>query len=196
MSFSKKIAILTMSVGAGHVRAAEVIDRVLGESEDAFDVCTLDAIELAPRWFSALYVGPYWWMLRRAPSLWRRLFERRQRKLHRATAPQWVFRRGCRKLLERLRAFAPHLVIATEIGAAEIAALAKREGWTSSPVLAVLTDYHSEPPWAQREIDFYCVASDEARSQLVGWGVSHNRILVSGIPIDPAFVMGYDKAEL
>lgn len=196
MSFPKKVAILTLSVGAGHVRAAEVIERVLGESEEGFDVCTLDAVEAAPRWFRALYVRPYWWMLRRAPSLWRMLFERRQKKLHRATAPQWVFRRGCRKLLERLRAFSPQLVIATEIGAAEIAALAKREGWTSAPVLAVLTDYQSEPPWAQREIDFYCVASEEARSQLIGWGVSPNRLLVSGIPIDPAFVMGYDKAEL
>ena len=196
MSFPKKIAILTLSVGSGHVRAAEVIERAIVEGEEPFEVRTFDAAELGPAWFNLLYVRPYWWMLKRAPGLWRRLFERRQRKRHQATAPRWVFRHGCRKLLDQLKAFAPHLVIATEISAAEIAALAKREGWSNAPVLGVLTDYHSEPPWAQREIDFYCVGSEEARSQLIGWGVSPYRLLVSGIPIDPAFALSYDRAEL
>lgn len=196
MSFPKKIAILTMSVGSGHVRAAEVIERVFNEGEEPFEVQTFDAAALAPAWFDWLYVRPYWWMLRRAPGLWRRLFERRQRKRHQATAPRWVFRYGCRKLFEQLKAFAPNLLIATEIGAAEIAALGKREGWCAGPLLAVLTDFHSEPPWVQREIDFYCVGSEEARSQLIGWGVSPHRLLVSGIPIDPAFALSYDRKEL
>jgi len=196
MSFPKKIAILTMSVGSGHVRAAEVIERVFNEGEEPFEVQTFDAASLGPAWFRALYVRPYWWMLRRAPSLWRRLFERRQRKRHQATAPRWVFRYGCRRLFEQLKAFAPNLLIATEIGAAEIASLGKREGWCAGPLLAVLTDFHSEPPWVQREVDFYCVASEEARSQLIGWGVSPHRLLVSGIPIDPAFALNYDRKDL
>jgi processive 1,2-diacylglycerol beta-glucosyltransferase len=196
MSFPKKIAILTLSVGSGHVRAAAAVERALVEGEDPFEVRTFDAAEAAPKWFDWLYVRPYWWMLKRAPGLWRRLFERRQRKRHRATAPDWVFRHGCRRLLEQLKAYAPNLVIATEISAAEVAALARREGWCNTPVLAVFTDYHSEPPWAQREIDFYCVGSEEARSQLISWGVSPNRILVSGIPIDPSFALNYDRTEL
>jgi processive 1,2-diacylglycerol beta-glucosyltransferase len=60
----------------------------------------------------------------------------------------------------------------------------------------VQTDFQTEPPWVQPEIDVYCVASEEARSQLTGWGISPNRILLCGIPIDPAFGVSFDKSEL
>jgi processive 1,2-diacylglycerol beta-glucosyltransferase len=196
MSLPKRILILTLSVGWGHVSAAEVIRRALLDGTDNVVVQVVDALELARRWFSWVYVDSYWWMLRRAPWMWRRLFERRQRKRHRATAPAWVFRRGCVEVLRRIKFFAPHEVIVTEIGAAEVAALAKREGWFSAPILAVQTDFQTEPPWVQREIDMYCVGSEEARRQLIGWGVSANRILVCGVPIDPSFALPFEVAEL
>ncbi|MGD0456977.1 MAG: glycosyltransferase [Terriglobia bacterium] len=193
---SKRIFILTLSVGAGHVRAAEVVQRALYDCIDPVEVRLLDALKVARSWFLTLYVRPYWWLLRRAPGLWRWLFERRQKKLHSATAPRWVFRHGCREVLEQLKAYAPHLVIANEIGALEIAALGKREGWFYAPILAVQTDFQAEPPWVQPEVDVYCVASEEARSQLVHWGISPNRILVCGIPVDPVFGIPFDKTEL
>jgi len=187
---------LTLSVGWGHVRAAEVIERALLDGGENVEVRTFDAIEKARPWFRWLYVDTYWWMLRHAPGLWRRLFERRQRKAHRATAPHWVFRRGCAETLRQLKAFSPHLVIATEIGAAEIAALGKREGWFNSPILAVQTDFQTEPPWVQREIDVYGIGSEESKAQLIGWGVSPNRIVLCGIPIDPAFALAFEESEV
>jgi processive 1,2-diacylglycerol beta-glucosyltransferase len=193
---SKRIFILTLSVGAGHVRAAEVLQRALYACIDPVEVRLLDVLKVARPWFLTLYVRPYWWLLRRAPGLWRWLFERRQKKLHRATAPRWVFRRGCREVLEQLKAYAPHLVIANEIGAVEIAALGKRERWFYAPIMAVQTDFQTEPPWVQGEVDVYCVGSEEARSQLVNWGISPNRILVCGIPVDPALSVSFDKSEL
>jgi processive 1,2-diacylglycerol beta-glucosyltransferase len=196
MTGAKRIAILTLSVGAGHARATQIIQRALLDGGENVEVRCLDAVELGRAWFRWLYVDSYWLMLRYAPALWRRLFERRQRKRHRATAPHWLFRRGCAEVLHRLKTFAPHLVIATEIGAAEIAALGKREGYFNSPVLAVQTDFQGEPPWAQREIDVYVVASEEAKSQLIGWGVSANRVVLCGIPIDPAFGLAFDEGEM
>ncbi len=196
MTGRKRIAILTLSVGSGHVRAAEVIQAALLDGAENLEVRTLDVLDLARPWFRRVYVDSYWWMLRNAPGLWRRLFERRQQKGHRATAPHWVFRRGCVEVFKQLKAFAPNLVIATEIGAAEIAALGKREGWFSAPILAVQTDFQTEPPWVQREIDVYGIASEEAKKQLIGWGVSPNRIVVCGIPIDPAFALAFDREEV
>ncbi len=160
------------------------------------DIRNLDAIALSEPWFPWLYVKPYWWMLRYKRDAWRWLYEWRQRGQHRATAPRWVFRRGCVRVLRELQSFSPHLVVVTEIGAAEIAALGKREGWFSAPILAVLTDFQAEPPWVQPEIDFYCVATEQAKSQLVGWGISAHRVLISGIPIDPAFALPFERPEM
>lgn len=192
----KRIAVVTLSVGSGHVRAGEIIQRVLQDGAENIQVRSLDVLELARPWFLALYVQSYWLMLRHAPWMWRWLFERRQKRRHRSTAPAWMFRRGCAEVLQQLKSFSPHLVIAAEIGAAEIAALGKREAWFSAPILAVSTDFHAEPPWVQREIDVYCVGSDEAKSQLIEWGVSQNRIFISGIPIDPSFALPFDKDDL
>ena len=196
MNPAKRIAIVTLRVGAGHLRAAEAVHKALVDGGNELEVRTLDVVELSRPWFRWLYVESYWWMLRHVPGLWRRLFERRQQKRHRSTAPHGIFRRGCRKVFEQLKNFSPHQVIVTEIGAAEIAALAKREGWFNCPILAVQTDFQTEPPWVQREIDVYCVGSEEARTQLVGWGVSLNRVVVCGIPVDSAFALAFDKAEL
>ncbi len=194
--FLKKVAILTLSVGSGHVRATEVLQRALLDGGENVEVRTFDALELARPWFVALYVRPYWWMLRCAPWMWRRLYERRQRKRHRATAPRWVFRRGCVEVLRQLKAFAPQLVMVTEVGAAEIAALGKREGWFNAPLLAIQTDFQTEPPWVQPEIDVYCVGGEKAKSQLISWGVSPNRVFLCGIPVDPAFALSFDEPDL
>ncbi|HZO99061.1 MAG TPA: glycosyltransferase [Terriglobia bacterium] len=195
-SVNNRIAILTLSVGAGHVRAAEVIERALSDGENNLDVQTIDALSLARRGFVWAYVNTYWLMLQRAPWLWRWLFETRQKKRHTSTAPHWFFRWGCVEVLRTLRAMEPKLVVVNEIGAAEIAALGKRESWFSCPILAVQTDYQTEPPWVQEEIDAYCVGSEEARAQLLGWGISPNRVFVCGIPIDPTFALSFDKREL
>lgn len=196
MSAVKRILILTLSVGSGHVQASSVIQDAFADGSDVVDVRTLDAIDLSEPWFPWLYVKPYWWMLRYRREIWGALYEWRQQKRHRSTAPQWIFRRGCEKVLRELKSFSPHLVIVTEIAAAEIAALAKREGWFSAPVLAVLTDFHAEPPWVQPEIDYYNVATEQARSQLMSWGVSPQRILISGIPINPVFALPFNKEEV
>jgi len=190
---SQRIAILTMSFGAGHVRASSVIARALGDSHDKVEVRILDALEFAQPWFLWFYVRSYWWMLRHAPNLWRSLYERRHRKRHELTAPRWFFRWGCKRVLQELKSYAPHLIIATEVGAVEIAALGKREGWFNMPILAAQTDFETEPPWVQPEIDFYCVGSGEAKAQLIAWGVSPNRVLVCGIPVDPVFSLPFDK---
>ena len=192
----RRVAILTLSVGSGHVQASSVIGDALKDGGEDVEVVLVDALNLARGWFQWVYVRSYWWMLRHAPGAWRNLFERRNRKQHRATAPQWVFRRGCDKVLEQFRAFNPEIVIATEIAAVEMAAIGKREGWFNAPILAVQTDYQAEPPWVQREVDYYCVGSEEARQQLVGWGASPHRILVSGVPIDPGFALRVDRLEV
>jgi processive 1,2-diacylglycerol beta-glucosyltransferase len=192
----RRIAILTLGVGSGHVRASQAIHQALHDGADNVEARTIDVLDLAEPWFLRLYVHPYWLLVRRAPSVWRRLFEWRQRRWLRKTAPDWIFRRGCRSVLARLQSFRPHLVIVTEMGTARLAALGRREGWFDAPILAAHTDYYSEQAWVKNEIDVHCVGSDEARNQLISWGVSANRIVNCGVPVDAAFALSFDRAEL
>ena len=74
----RRIAILTLSVGSGHVRASEVVGHALLEGGEDVEIQIMDAVSLARPWFVAIYVQSYWWMLRYAPGLWRRLFPSRR----------------------------------------------------------------------------------------------------------------------
>ena len=94
----RRIAILTLGVGAGHLRASQAIHLALHDGADNVEARTIDMLNLAEPWFLRLYAYPHWLMVRRAPALWRRLVEWRQRKQLRKTFPDWFFRRGCQEI--------------------------------------------------------------------------------------------------
>ena len=75
---AQRILVLTLSFGSGHLRAASAIAHELSEQVPGTEVYVLDALENC-RWpFRALYVWPYWMMVRYAPRLWKKLFEARR----------------------------------------------------------------------------------------------------------------------
>lgn len=189
----KRIAILTLGVGPGRLRASQAVHQALHDGVDDVDARTIDVLDLAKPWFYQLYVRrTRCW----ASRWWRWPLHLRQAKRGRSAAFNWVYRRGCGEVLDQLRAFRPHLVIATEVGAAELSALGKREGLFSATLMAAQTDFHTDAPWVKPEIDVYCVANDAAKYQLLNRGVSANRIVTCGIPVDPAFALSFDRAEL
>jgi len=195
MNPRRNIAILTLATGAGDVRVAEVTQRALQDGGDNLDVRTLQGLELGCGWFRYLYGTRFGGVLRRALRQGQRSFPGRQGR-RQASAPDWVFRRGGREVYRRLREPSLHLVIAVERGAAEMAALGKRKGWLGCPIFAVQTELNLEPAWVQREIDVYAVVNEDSRAQLIGWGVSPNRIVQCGFPIEPAFSLPFDRADV
>jgi processive 1,2-diacylglycerol beta-glucosyltransferase len=179
----KRILILTLSFGSGHVVASAAIEEALRAFDSAAEVKVLDCIERGSWWFRALYVWPYWLMIRHAPWLWARLFRTRHEKQHRQTAPRWLFRWGCRQVFREIRQWQPEVLVATEVGACEIASLAKKRGWTQAPLVAVSTDHESEPAWVTGAVDQYFVSTEEVAAKLRRWGVDRRRIVTSGIPV-------------
>lgn len=179
----KRILILTLSFGAGHVMASEAIAESLRRLDRDAEVRVLDCIRLSSLAFRWLYVWPYWMMIRYAPSLWGRLFRARQEKQHQQTAPMWLFRWGCRRVFEEIKMWRPEVIVATEVGACEIASIAIRRGLSQATLLAVATDHEFEPVWVRPEVDRHFVPTTTVAQQLAGWGVEAARIEVSGIPV-------------
>ncbi len=192
----KRIAILTLGVGAGNSRASQAIHQALHDGADNVEARTIDVLDFAEPWFLRFYLYPYWLTIKRVPWVRRKFFEWRHRKRLRRVAPDWLFRHGCRSVLARLQSFRPHLVIVTEACAARLAVIGRRDGWFDAPILAAQTDFCTEPVWVRDEIDVHCVGSEEAKRQMISWGVSVNRILYCGVPIDPSFALSFDRVEL
>jgi len=195
MRKARRILVLTLSFGSGHVRAAQAVARELRRQEPRADVCVCDALEGSRLLFRAFYVWPYWAMVRYAPSLWGRFFSARVARGDEATAPAWAFRLGCAHVFKLIEEFRPQTIVACEVAACELAALAKREGLTGARLVNVITDHEAEPVWVKPEADAYAVADEGAREQLCAWGAPRERVKVCGIPVGEAFRARHDSEE-
>src|SRR5258708_10092113 len=189
-----RVLVMTLAFGSGHATAASAIAQELTRQAPGAEVLIVDALA-ASRWlFRALYVWPYWLMVRYAPRLWRRVFSTRVRNVHRRTAPRWAFRFGCPAAFRALADFQPDVVVAAEVAACEIAVEARRRGLCGAPIVNVITDHHAEPAWVQPEVDAYAVADADVCDQLIGWGAAPDRVAISGIRRAGRFGLTADPA--
>ncbi|HZT58693.1 MAG TPA: glycosyltransferase [Pyrinomonadaceae bacterium] len=193
---ARRILVLTLSFGSGHVTAARAVAEELRRRDPSADVRVVDALEGARLAFRACYAWPYWLMIRHAPKLWERFFESRVARGDEGTAPAWAFRWGCAHVFKLVAEFRPDAIVACEVAACELASLARREGLTSARVVAVITDHEAEPVWVKPETDAFVVADERVREQLRSWGARVEAIAVCGIPTDAAFGARYDAEEM
>jgi processive 1,2-diacylglycerol beta-glucosyltransferase len=192
MISNRHILVLTLSFGSGHVRAAHATAQALRHQSPDADVRVVDALEKCRRLFRAFYVWPYWLTVRYWPALWGHYFASRVNRKSQGTAPEWAFRWGCPKAFEMIASFEPDTIIAAEVGACEIAVIAKRTGLTKARIINLVTDYQAEPAWVKAEVDAFAVADQGVREQLIRWGAPARKIVACGIPTDPTFARKHD----
>jgi processive 1,2-diacylglycerol beta-glucosyltransferase len=190
-----RVLVLTLSFGSGHVQAARTVAREIERRAPDAEVRVLDALADCRFLFRAFYVWPYWAMVRYAPALWDRFFTRRTARMKQNTAPAWAFRFGCPQVFQAISDFKPDSIVATEVAACELAAMAKGDGLTKARIINVITDYEAEPAWVKSGVDAYAVADDRVRDQLCAWGANAASIVVCGIPADVRFCDRHDDRE-
>lgn len=191
-----RILVLTLSFGSGHVQAARALKSEIERQDARVDVRAVDALEGAHTLFRLSYVAPYWAMIRFAPKLWERFFAARLKNKSEATAPEWAFRKGCAHVFSSIVDFQPDVIIACEVAAGEMAAIAKRRGLTRARLVSVITDYESEPAWVKPEVAAYAVPDEHVQSELCAWGAQAERIHVCGIPINEQFTTTRNAANI
>ena len=85
----------------------------------------------------------------------------------------------------------PHIVVSVHPLTQHIVAKILKELHLAEqiPLVTVVTDpcYGFWKGWACDDVSLYLVANDDARRQLIDYGVSPEKIKVSGIPVDPKF---------
>jgi len=155
-------------------------------------VQVIDALHHCAGWFRAYY-NSYLIPLRYWPSLWGRI-ERVQHQA-KSTGPNWIYRRGARPLFRFMRTFNPEVVVATEVGLCELAALLKREAKERFRLVGVeLMDFNRA--WVQPEVDLYLTSHVDLADELAAAGAPPDRIFTSGQPIDRVFAKLPDRETM
>jgi processive 1,2-diacylglycerol beta-glucosyltransferase len=191
-----RLLLVSVSAGAGHVRAAQAL-AAAARARGGIEVTHLDVLSLVPSWFAKAYGQWYLELVERHPQLWAQLYQRTDR----ASADDWeqrlrraVERVSTRALGAALRDAAPDAVICTHFLPAELLARATLRGRALPPLWVQVTDFDLHRLWVQRGAAGYCVASDEIAFRLHE-ALPQVRVVVTGIPIMPAFAQRAPRAE-
>ena len=188
------ILILSVSAGAGHVRAAEAIRSA---APAGLVIEHLDVMEVVPRLFKRLYADSYLKIINRHPAFWGYLYHTSDQ-----SKPDGMLTRlrealerlNTRKLMERIRTLAPRIIVCTHFLPAQLLARLRRLGQLKTPTHVVVTDFDVHLLWVHEGLSSYCVASDEVACRLRERGIGGTPVHVTGIPIDPAFRKPFDRA--
>jgi processive 1,2-diacylglycerol beta-glucosyltransferase len=186
----KRLLILSVSAGAGHVRAAQAIEAAARAAAPPFDATHLDLLSLVPSDFRKLYGQQYIKLVEKSPQLWSWLYSKTDRssrdslagKLKRAA--EKVNTRRLWAVIERVP---PDAILCTHFLPAELLSRARARGRRLPPVWVQVTDFDVHALWVHPHVDRYCVASDEVAFRLADRGVPRERISVTGIPVMPQF---------
>ncbi|HLZ12824.1 MAG TPA: glycosyltransferase [Candidatus Acidoferrum sp.] len=193
MSEKPRVLLLSASSGAGHVRAAEALEKAFSARGDCL-VEHVDVIQLVSRVFQRLYDKSYIAMVRRAPELMGVLYNRTDHPWEKMRRRLIVDRLNAQPMIRMLKRVQPDLCVATHFLPGEIIAwlIAKKKLRTRNAI--VVTDYDVHAMWLCRTVNRYYVAIPEAAEYLSGIGVPREIIRVTGIPIDPLFSIAVEKA--
>lgn len=192
MSQKPRVLLLSASSGAGHVRAAQALEKAFTSRGDCI-VEHVDVIQHVSKVFQRLYDKAYISMVRRAPELMGLLYNSTDHPWEKMRQRLVVDRLNTRPMIKLLKRAQPDLCIATHFLPAEIIAWLRAKKKLQTHNAVVVTDYDVHAMWLCRTVDRYYVAISEAAEYLAGIGVPRDILRTTGIPIDPLFATPLEK---
>lgn len=188
--------ILSASVGSGHVKAADALEKAFLARPEVGEVFSDDSLDhtniLHKQFYSTLYkrlseITPQFlgWWYETSDDPW--VTDRVRVALD---LPQAL------PLVNLLREFRPDFVVCTHFMPAGVIAHLLRKGQIKTNLSIVVTDFHFHAMWIARAFNHYFVSQEEDRIHMEALGLPGERISVSGIPIDPAFGHPINESEV
>jgi processive 1,2-diacylglycerol beta-glucosyltransferase len=188
---SRRILVLSASVGAGHLRAAEAVEAALRELDPDATVKNVDVLELTNAAFRRVYSRTYFDLVNKAPQILGFMYELLDRPPSAARKADrlrlLVERLNLRRFSRQLRAESWDVIVNTHFLPAEIIAALRRKGELATAQLTATTDFETHRLWVNQPCEHYFTATEEGAAYLQHWGVPAETITVSGIPVHPVF---------
>src|SRR3989441_2292218 len=192
-----KILIISSDTGGGHRSAAAAI--VAGVQKffegQSYAVRVVRAVEESHA-ITAKMVGFYNWLLRNRQHWMKYLYWFVNR--FRPETREFFHKRCVGYVNELFERWCPHIVVSVHPLTQHIFGRVLKELKLADriPLVSVVTDpyYGFWRGWACDDVTLYLVASDEARRQLIDYGIAPGRIKVSGMPVHPKFAYPGEEA--
>jgi processive 1,2-diacylglycerol beta-glucosyltransferase len=194
-----RMLILSVSAGAGHVRAAQAVELAARELHPDAEIRNVDVMTLTNAGFRRIYAQAYIDIVNKAPHLMGHVYDLFDRARGPKDRREWLRRTfqklNLRKLSNELSEGHWDVAVCTHFLPAEIIAELRRSGSLAIKQVVVTTDFDTHRMWANEPAEAYTCATHEGKLHLAHWGVDPDRIHVTGIPIHPLFAKPLPRAD-
>ncbi len=192
----KRVLLLSASAGAGHVRAAEAVEKAFQASAQSVEVQHLDVLNYTNKVFRHFYSKAYIDLVNKMPEVPGWIYDKLDKPWKNERRRLALDKLNTRPFVKVLREYQPDMIVCTHFLPAEIVSWLKAKERIASRQAIVVTDFDVHAMWLCHHYEQYFVAVDEARVYLEVLGIPPEKITVSGIPIDPVFALRKDKQEM
>src|SRR5580765_1677539 len=185
-----KILIISSDTGGGHRSAAQAITDGIERFWHGKSVAvrTIKAVENSHHITEKMVKG-YNWILQNKQH-WMKYLYWFMNKIRPETR-EFFHKRCIGYVRSQFDKWCPHIVVSVHPLTQHIFARILKELKLSHqvPLVTVVTDpcYGFWKGWACDDVSLYLVANEDARDQLIDYGVSSEKIKISGMPVNPTF---------
>ena len=159
----------------------------LREVDPGIHCQVVDSYKYAALVVSRVVSDGYLRMVKTIPQMYRYIYDRAERATEVGPFRTWAhqFTAGnLHPLIERER---PDAIVCTHAFPSGAMAEYKRLYPGAPPVIGIVTDFAVHAFWIHDNIEGYCVATPAMRDLMIARGIRSERIVVTGIPVDPRF---------
>ena len=182
-----RVLVLSASAGAGHLRAAEAIEKAIRLRGLASDVQHLDVLKYTNKVFRHLYSKAYIDLVNNAPEVLGWLYDHLDDPAKNDPIRLAFDRLNANPFIRYLQRYQPDIAICTHFLPSGIISSLKGEEKVKVLNAVVVTDFDVHAMWLCRHVEQYFVAMEETKVHLRALGVPESLVTISGIPIDPDF---------
>lgn len=190
-----RVLILSCSTGQGHNSAARAIEDAL--IKKGAECLIIDPLSFSGRRTAKKAADIYTAMMKNAPNAFGVIYK--VGEIYSSTgiiSPVYQFNaRYSKKLEAYINEEKFDAVISTHLYGMEACTAIRKRGKCKVPFFGVLTDYTCIPFFAETHLDAYFIPQEELKDELVSCGMEADRLISSGIPVNPRFSCPTEKSE-
>src|SRR6516165_10598329 len=177
-----RVLVLSASAGAGHLRAADAIEKALKIRGLASEVQHLDVLKYTNNVFRHLYSKAYIDLVNRAPEILGWLYDHMDVPGKNEQIRLAFDRLNTVPFIRFLNKYQPDVAICTHFLPSEIISWLKWEQKVNILNAVVVTDLDVHAMWLSRQVEHFFVALEETKVHLMALGVPESQVTISGIP--------------
>ena len=179
---------LSISMGAGHLRAAEALKEYVDQRYPDSRALVIDTFKYINPVVHKIFVDGYLNIIKNVPFAYGALYKMSEQidnmnKLSNALSKIFSY-----KLVKVIKEFNPSIIVCTHPFPLQIVSCLKKEKKIDIPSVGLLTDYVNHPFWFHDNIDAYVVAHNKIKMDMVRCGILESRIYSCGIPVSKVFL--------